>query len=111
MANKIIIKNNEARAHIIGEIVIKPLFTGEVSAAYADNPTIKELIKSKKLEIIESAEEASAAEAEAQKLIEERLVKELDELREKAKSLGVSNTQNMKRETLLTKIAEIEGGQ
>ena len=105
-----ILKNNEKRVHIIGETVIAPLKTGEVADTYKNNKILKSLIAAGKLSIVDEAE-AKAAEKEADDMIAEREAEELEELRLQAKELGIANTTNMKKETLLKKIEEAKNKQ
>jgi len=101
------IKNNDTRVHCIHDKIISPLKVESIPKKYLNNPTIKALIDAGKLKEV-SDEDKVVINNEADEAVQKRLSEELDALRQEAKDLGISNTHNMKRETLEEKIAAIK---
>lgn len=102
---KINIKNNSKRVHIIGGVAIKPLFSESVDEKELNNPTVKALIANGDITVV-SDKDAKTANKSAQDAVSELEAKELADLREEAKALGVKNTHNMGKEKLLENISK-----
>lgn len=93
-------KENEKYVEVIEEI--KEVKTGEIGPAIPATQTeqVKETQEDNNLEGNEKTEKDEQTEDE-----------ELEALKEKAKKLGIKNAHNMKKETLIAKIEEVEAGE
>lgn len=93
-------KENEKYVEVIEEI--KEVKTGEIEPTIPATQTepVKETQEDNNLEDNEKTEKDEQTEDE-----------ELEALKEKAKKLGIKNAHNMKKETLIAKIEEVEAGE